>query len=92
MGLDPALAVGLQAGEEAAAELAAIPDWEALRRADDMITRGEGGDRTGVRSSFEAKIEPMVARFCEGAEPNFANASVAELLAFCVAIERLAWG
>jgi hypothetical protein len=66
MGLDPALAVGLQAGEEAAAEPAAIPDSEALRRADDAITHGDVGDRTEVRSSFEAKIEPMVARFCEG--------------------------
>ena len=28
----------------------------------------------------------------EGVQPNFADASVAELLAFCVAIEKLAWG
>src|SRR5260370_17402496 len=38
MGLDPALAVSLRWGEEAAAKLAAIPDSEALRTADEALT------------------------------------------------------
>jgi len=41
MGLDPTLAVSLRHGKEAAAELAAIPDTEALRAADEAITRDD---------------------------------------------------
>ena len=44
MGLDPALAVSLRRGEEAAAELAAIPDLEALRTADEALTHSDLDD------------------------------------------------
>ena len=93
MGLDPAFAESLQHGEDAAAELAAIPDSEALRMADEAITRTDLADRSESRSRVEAKIERMAENFCDGSQQlNFANASVAELLAFCVAIEKLARG
>jgi hypothetical protein len=86
MGLDPALAVSLHHGENAAAELAAVPDSEALRMADEAITHNDLDDRGGARSRANAKIERMAADIiCQGVQPNFADASVAELLAFCVA-------
>jgi hypothetical protein len=90
MGLDPALAVRLRVGEEAAAKLAAIPDTEALRSADLAITRSGLNDYGEAHSTFVAEIERLAAIYCEGVQPNFANASLAELLAFCVATEKLA--
>ena len=89
--LDPALAAGLRLGDEAAAELAAIPDSDALRTADEAITRTRESN-SEARPSFEAKIERMAEHYLDGSQPDFAKASVAQLLAFCVAIEKLAWG
>ena len=88
MGLDPALAVRLHIGEDAAAELAAIPDSEALRTADEAITHIDVDDRREAGSRFRAEIQRMAANICEGGQPDFAHASVAELLAYCVAIEK----
>jgi hypothetical protein len=88
--LDPALAVCLRVGEEAAAKLAAIPDTEALRSADLAITRGGLNDYGEAHSTVVAEIERLAAIYCEGVQPNFVNASLAELLAFCVAMEKLA--
>ncbi len=91
MGLDPALAVRLRYGEEAAAELAAIPDTEALRTADEALTHSDLDDYDEARSSAIAKLERMVEIIIsEGVQPNFAKASGPELLAFCVAMEKLA--
>ena len=92
MGLDPALAVMLRVGEEAAAELAAIPDSDALRTTDEAITRTHQENNSEAGASFEAKIERLAEHYLDGSQPDFAEASVAELLAFCVAIEKLAWG
>jgi hypothetical protein len=44
MGLDSALAVSLRVGKEAAAKLAAIPDTEALRTADEALTHSDLDD------------------------------------------------
>src|SRR6266849_9943482 len=90
--LDPSLAVSLRVGEDAAAELAAIPDSEALRTADEAITHIDVDDRREAGSRVRAEIQRMAANICEGGQPDFAHASVAELLAYCVAIEKLAWG
>ena len=97
MGLDPALAVRLSDGEEAAAELAAIPDSEALRTADEALTHSDldDYDEDEVRSSVMAKIQRMADIIADdiihkGVQPNFAKASVSELWAFCVAMEDLA--
>src|SRR6266850_1470275 len=46
MGIDPALAVALRRGEDAAAELAEIPDTIELRAADEAIMRPERSDGT----------------------------------------------
>jgi hypothetical protein len=92
MGLDPALAISLQRGDESAAELAAIPDSEALEMADNEITRADAGDRTGESSQFRSKMKQVAARFHDGSQPDFASASPAELFAYCIAVEELAWG
>jgi hypothetical protein len=89
MGLDPALAVSLRRGEEAAAELAAIPDSDALRAADEAITRDDQSDYGEVSSTLMAQIEGMAAHFCDGSQPDLANAALAKLFAFCFAIEKL---
>jgi hypothetical protein len=88
MGLDPALAVSLRRGQEAAAELAAIPDSEALRAADEAITRDDQSDY-GEASTLMAQIEGMAAHFCDGSQPDLANAALAKLFAYCFAIEKL---
>jgi hypothetical protein len=92
MGLDPELAVILRIGEEAAAQLAAVPDSDALRTADEAITRTHQENNSETKAWFKAEIERMAEKYLDGSQPDFAKASVAELLAFCVAIEKLAWG
>jgi hypothetical protein len=95
MGLDPALAVSLHHGEDAAAELAAIPDTEALRTADEALTHSDLDDYREDALSVRAKIQRMADNIADdiidkGVQPNFAKASLAELWAFCVAMEDLA--
>ena len=98
MGLDPALAVSLRVGEEAAAKLAAIPDTEALRTADEALTHSDLDDDGAACSTYSAsrraednaKIERMVAMYREGVQPNFASDSVVQLYAFCIAMAEIA--
>ena len=92
MGLDPALAERLRIGEEAAAELAAISDSDTLQTADEAITRTHQENDSEAGPSFKAKIERMAEKYLDGSQPDLAKAPVVELLAFCVAIEKLAWG
>jgi len=92
MGLDPALAVMLRVGEEAAAELAAIPDSDALRTADEAIIRTYQENDSEAGRGFEAEVERLAEHYLDGSQPDFAKASVAQLFAFCAAIEKLAWG
>ena len=83
MGFDPALAVSLQRGEQAAVELAAIPDSETLQAADAAITRSDQHDEGATSTIIAAQIAPMATHFRDGSEPDFAHASLAELFAFC---------
>jgi hypothetical protein len=92
MGIDPTIAVGLRSGERAAAELAAIPDTEALRSADLAIMRSDLNDCVGIGSRFEEDIQRLAKKYYDGSQPDFANASVRELFAYCVAREDLARG
>jgi len=92
MGLDPALAVSLRVGEEAAAKLAAIPDTEALRTADEALTHSDLDDDGEAVSFVVEKIERMVAIYREGVQPNFASVSVAELWAYCIAMAEVGSG
>jgi hypothetical protein len=89
MGLDPALAVSLQRGGKAAAELAAIPDSEALRAADEAITRGDHNDDGEALGIPMAQIERMAKHFDDGSPPDLANASLAQLFAFCFGNKKL---
>ena len=89
MGLDPALAVSLRVGKEAAAKLAAIPDTEALRTADEAFTHSDLDDDGEAVSFVVEKIERMVAIYREGVQPNFAGVSVAELWAYCIAMAEV---
>jgi hypothetical protein len=79
--------VALRRGEEAAAELAAIPDTPQLQITDEAIIRANhrsGGDDAG---RVRAKILSMAERYRDGRRPDFANASMLELYAFVLAAE-----
>jgi hypothetical protein len=93
MGINPALAVALRRGEEAAAELAAIPDTPDLKAADEAIVRPEYTNGDDRARQVRAIIAQMAEQY-RGSQHrlDLANASPAELLAFCVAVEMEAWG
>ena len=89
---EDALADGAGSGtcrQLAAAELAAIPDSEALRAGDEAITRGDQNDDGEALGTPMAQIERMARHFDDGSQPDLANASLAELFAFCLADEKL---
>ncbi len=93
MGIDPALAVALRRGEEAAAELAGIPDTPDLTAADEAIATAYYSNADDRSCEFKAKIERIAEQYRGGQHQlDLANASRAELLAFCVAVEMDAWG
>ena len=92
MGIDSCSAVTLRRGEEAAAELAAIPDSPHLKAADEAIAPADYGNADYRPCEFKAKIERIAEQYRGGQhQPDLANASPAELLAFCVAVETDAW-
>ncbi len=55
MGIDPALAVTLRRGEEAAAELAAIPDSPDLKAADEAIVTADHTNANDRECELKAK-------------------------------------
>jgi len=91
MGIDSCSAVALRRGEEAAAELAGIPDTPDLTAADEAITTAHYCNADD-QCEFKAKIERIAEQYRGGQRQlDLANASPAELLAFCVAVEMDAW-
>jgi hypothetical protein len=93
MGIDPALSVTLRRCEGAATELAAIPDTPDLKAADEAIVRPECSHGTDRAHQVREKIARMAEEYRDGEHRlDLANASPAELLAFCVAVEMEAWG
>ena len=93
MGIDPALAVTLRRGAEAAAELAAIPDTPDLKAADEAIVGSEHTNGNDGAHQVKAKIERIAEQYRSGQHQlDLATASPAQLLAFCVAVEMEAWG
>jgi len=88
MGIDPAAAVSPQAGDEAVAELAAIPDSLELLTADIAITRGDDGDCTEAQADFER----LVAMLRDEPQLDLADASICDLMAYCVALTNMARG
>jgi hypothetical protein len=88
LGIDPALAETLRRGEEAAAELAAIPDTPELERADDAIFRTKCSNSGDEASQVPEKLARMVELYRSGQHRiDFADASPVQLLAFCIASE-----
>jgi hypothetical protein len=73
--------------------LAAIPDSDELRAADEAIVHiGHNDGDEGARQ-FPTKIDQMAELYRSGQHRlDLAKASPAELLAFCVAVEIEAWG
>ena len=84
-GVDRAVATRLSVADEAAAALALIPDTPELRRADDNEDTLVNPEDRDQAASFGPKIMAMAKGFAEGARPDFANASFAELLAWSLA-------
>jgi len=74
------LAVRLRIGDEATAELAAIPESDALRTAGEAITRMLRESNSEAGASFKAKIERMAEHYLDGSQPDFAKASVVEAI------------
>jgi hypothetical protein len=88
MGIDPALAVTLRRGEEAAAELAAVPDSPGLKAADEATVAADSSNEIDRSCNFWEKIERIAAKYRNGHDQlDLANASPAQLLAFCIAVE-----
>jgi hypothetical protein len=86
MGLDHTHAEKLQRGEAAAAELAAIPDTPELERADEAMLRTECSNSDDGAHHVREKLARMAELYRSGQHRmDFANASPAELLAFCIA-------
>jgi hypothetical protein len=65
MGIDPAM----QRGEEAAAELAEIPDAVELQAADEAIVRADRSDGTDRARQVREKIERMAEQYRDGEHP-----------------------
>jgi hypothetical protein len=87
LGFDPALAETLRLGDEAAAELAAIPDTPELERADEIL-RTLCSDSGDAAQHLIKQLRRMAELYRSGQHRiDFANASPAELLAFCIANE-----
>jgi hypothetical protein len=88
MGIDPTHIYAVQSGEEAAAELAAIPDTPELERADEAILRTEHSDTGDAARQVREKNMRMAELYRSGQRRiDFADASAFEVLAFCVASE-----
>jgi hypothetical protein len=92
MRIDPELAVALRRGEEAAAELAGMPDTRELRASEAAMT---GPNFSGARDRAYTEMVriagSMTERVGRGEEPiNLGNASLVELLAFVSAFDPIA--
>lgn len=91
LGFEPALAETLRLGDEAAAELAAIPDTPELERADEIL-RTLCSDSGDAAQDLIKQLRRMAELYRSGQHRiDFANASPAELLAFCIANEIEDW-
>ncbi len=78
-GIDPACAAALRRGG-GAADTTELDDILELRRPEEQLAEG---DHDGLAGIFAQKIGDIAQRFRDGHEPDFASASLAELLAWC---------
>src|SRR5260370_39333109 len=84
MRIDPEIAMALRRGEEAAAELAGMPDTRELRASEAAVTGpNSSGALDRVYTEMARIADSMTERCVRGDEPiNLWNASLIELLAF----------
>jgi hypothetical protein len=87
-GVDLQTCRALGLAQEAQAELAAIPDTPALRRADKRLLGGSAGDRSNpAADAFEAKVSDLVHRYRAGlGTPDFPTESMACVFAWSLAM------
>jgi hypothetical protein len=83
-GVDAAGAIRLCFADEAAAPLVATPDTELQREDANGAPLTNADDRAG-EDDFEPRILALARRFAGGQQPDFANSSFAELLAWSLA-------
>jgi hypothetical protein len=76
------LAAALRLGEDAAAELALVPDTAELRRRDEALLESDGDV---AADGVETKIRLLVEEYRNGRALDLFTASPTELLACCVA-------
>ena len=87
IGVDPAVAESLRPGDEAAAELAAIPDTPELERAVEAIVRANCSNGDDGAHHVREKIARMAQLYRSGQHRvDFANAGAFELLAFALPV------
>ena len=92
-GIDPARARALRQAPfppRAAADASAVPadGQSAVSSADDQPERVREfvvEDSDGLAAIFAERLGALARRYEDGHEPDFANASLAELLAWCLA-------
>jgi hypothetical protein len=80
-GLDPQGAAALRLAEAAASRLAGHGETAASKRADAALAASDDEGSAGI---FAAKIGDLARRCPDGGEPDLANASLAELFAWCL--------
>src|SRR5829696_8085298 len=91
LGIDPARVAALRVADEAAAELAASGDPTlppcTERRAGEPALSDNFASPDDPGSRFDSRIERLVARYRGRGRPapDFAQASLAELFAWCIA-------
>ena len=79
-GIDPETATALQLGGMAA-HMTDIAEKPEMRGREEELAIG---DHDGLAGIFAVKIRDIARRFEDGREPDFASASLAELLAWCL--------
>lgn len=90
-GVDPQICRALRLAQEAQAELAAIPDTPALRRADKRLLGGTAGEGSNpAADAFDAKMSNLVGRYRAGlGTPDFSTESMACVFAWSLAMLSL---
>ena len=78
-GVDPACAAAMR--ESGAGQMTDVGDGIDVWRGE---TEPAVGDHDGLADALSEKIRAVARRFEDGREPDFASASLAELLAWCL--------
>jgi hypothetical protein len=78
-GIDPACATALR--QDSAADMTQLDRSDVVRLEEEWAA----GDHDGLAGEFVARIGEIARRFRDGHTPDFSSASLAELLAWCLA-------